>query len=152
MAHPIRVRPATWEDWPTLADFNVALARETERRDLPREVVASGVRGLLARPEAGFYRVAQMGTAIAGCLMVTFEWSDWRDGFFWWIQSVYVRPGFRRQGVFRSLLQHLQAEARGRDDVRGIRLYVEHDNAVAQRTYAALGFRPARYRIYECGV
>jgi len=150
MTHLIQIRAATLDDWPILTDFNIAMAKETERRDLPREVVSSGVKRLLAKPEAGFYRVAEAGGDVVGCLMVTFEWSDWRDGFFWWIQSVYVRPGFRRQGVFRRLFQHLEAEARSRDDVCGIRLYVEHENSIAQRTYATLGLQPTPYHIYEC--
>lgn len=85
----------------------------------------------------------------AGTLMLTFEWSDWRNGLWWWIQSVYVEPSQRRGGVFAALYRHVETLARAAPGVIGLRLYVEHANAAAQRTYAALGMHDAGYRIYE---
>lgn len=143
------VRGATASDVETLVEFNRALARETEGRELDLHRVLSGVVGLLARPEAGFYLLAERDAQAVGGLLVTSEWSDWRSGFFWWIQSVYVRPGFRRQGVFRQLYEAVRRQARQRDDVCGLRLYVERENLAAQTTYRALGMRPTAYQVYE---
>ena len=150
MADEIQIRLAEVKDADVLAKANMAMAWETERKRLDGDTIRQGVRAVFDDAQRGFYVVATKDGQIAGSLMVTFEWSDWRDGFFWWIQSVYVRPGFRRQGVFRRLFQHLEAEARSRDDVCGIRLYVEHENSIAQRTYATLGLQPTPYHIYEC--
>jgi GNAT superfamily N-acetyltransferase len=149
MSDPIRLRRATPDDAPTLAAFNRAMAQETEARELAPDVVLAGVLGLFARPDAGFYVVAERAEAVVGSLMVTPEWSDWRNGWFWWIQSVYVRPEMRRRGLYRALHEAVRDLARRRPDVRALRLYVERDNAVARRTYEALGMRPTRYLVYE---
>ena len=143
------VRRATLGDVAVLTAFNIAMARETEARELDPEVVANGVRGLFQRTEAGFYVVAHGATETIGALMVTSEWSDWRAGYFWWIQSVYVEPGQRRRGVFRALYGHVCDHAAQRPDIRGIRLYVERHNRVAQDTYHALGMIETTYRMYE---
>lgn len=149
MTEPVVVRAAVPSDCQVLVDFNIALAWETEGKRLERDIVARGVQHLLEQPDAGFYRLAQIDGQVAGSLMITFEWSDWRDGFFWWIQSVYVHPDFRRRGVFRRLYQHVVQEAQSRDRVRGVRLYVEHENHAAQQTYRALGMVATRYHLYE---
>ncbi len=146
---PLQIRAAAPSDAPTIASFNVAMARETEDRDLDAQVVLAGVHGLLRRPESGFYRIALSNERIIGALMVAPEWSDWRNGFFWWIHSVYIVPEHRRQGVFRRLFEHVRAEASGREDIRGLRLYVERENARAQSTYVALGMRETDYRMFE---
>ena len=136
-------------DAAALVDFNRAMARETEDKELDVETVTAGVATLLAEPARGFYVVARQGGALVGSLMITKEWSDWRCGDFWWIQSVYVRPTARRQGVYRRLYEFVQARAAGADNVCGFRLYVERDNHRAQQTYEALGMHESVYRMYE---
>ena len=142
-------RVAVAEDAATLAGFNRAMALETESKSLPMETLLPGVEAVLRDPDHGFYVVAGSGREIAGSLLVTFEWSDWRNGRMWWIQSVYVRPSHRRRGVYRALHEAVRERARVAGDVVGIRLYVERENVAAQRTYAALGMTETPYRIYE---
>jgi ribosomal protein S18 acetylase RimI-like enzyme len=145
----IAVRPARADEADTLADFNIAMALETEGRRLLPEVVGAGVRRLLAEPALGFYLVAVAAGEVVGSAMVTTEWSDWRNGRFWWIQSVYVRREWRRRGVFRALYAHIREAAAQAPDVCGFRLYVERENAAAQATYRALGMHETEYRIME---
>jgi ribosomal protein S18 acetylase RimI-like enzyme len=145
----LTIRRATTSDVEALTAFNVAMAHETEARTLDPSVVVAGVRGLFERPQAGFYAVAELDSEPVAALMVTSEWSDWRAGFFWWIQSVYVRPSDRRKGVFRALFEEICREAAGQGDVCGVRLYVERGNRHAQQTYQALGMRETSYRVYE---
>jgi ribosomal protein S18 acetylase RimI-like enzyme len=145
----MRIRVATPDDAATLVEFNAAMARETERKELLPEVIGAGVRSLLANPASGFYVLAEEDGQVVGSLMITKEWSDWRNGNFWWIQSVYVRPEARRQGVYRSLYRHVQALAAADPGVCGFRLYVDRDNAAAQGTYGALGMKPTRYLVFE---
>jgi ribosomal protein S18 acetylase RimI-like enzyme len=143
------IRAARPADADTLAAFNVAMAAETEQLRLLPGRVADGVRRVLADPALGFYLVAeQHGRAVAG-LLVTTEWSDWRNGRFWWIQSVYVVPQARRQGLFRSLYQHVWDMALAAPDVCGVRLYVEQHNSAAQATYRGLGMAETEYRVME---
>ena len=149
MTESIQVRLATARDAESLIQFNAAMARETERKVLLPEVIGAGVRHLLKHPGAGFYVVAQSGAQVAGSLMVTNEWSDWRNGNFWWIQSVYVRPEFRRRGVYRSLYRYLQARAAEDPSVCGFRLYVERDNVRAQAAYRMAGMDQTRYVVFE---
>ncbi|MBC8141281.1 MAG: GNAT family N-acetyltransferase [Armatimonadetes bacterium] len=145
----IIVRAATDTDATTIAQFNRAMAQETEHKTLDEGTVNAGVRGLLTRPDYGFYLVAESEGRVIGCLLVTFEWSDWRNGLFWWIQSVYVRPEARRRGVFRALYRAVEAKADENENVCGLRLYVERDNAAAQETYRALGMEETAYRLFE---
>ncbi len=112
MATDIDVRRATVRDVADLVEFNLAMARETEGRQLCAETLDAGIRSLLDDDAKGFYLVADIDGHVVGALMVTSEWSDWRDGVFWWLQSVFVRPEFRRQGVFRTLYSHLEQVAR----------------------------------------
>lgn len=143
------IRLAQPQDQGAIAAFNQALALETEHRTLDAATVAAGVAQLLARPELGFYLVAEVAGRPVACLLVTSEWSDWRNGLFWWIQSVYVHPHHRRQGLFRRLYSHVETLARQQGDVCGLRLYVEQDNTPAQATYRTLGMAPTAYQIYE---
>jgi GNAT superfamily N-acetyltransferase len=149
MSEEITIRRAGKGDARTVAGFNVAMARETEARVLPQETALAGVLGLLSHPEYGFYLLAEAEGVVLGCLMVTFEWSDWRNGLFWWVQSVYVHPEHRRRGVYRRLYGYLREAALGQAGVCGLRLYVERDNAAACRTYEALGMKEAHYRMFE---
>jgi GNAT superfamily N-acetyltransferase len=133
----------------TLAFFNTSLAWETEGKRLDPETITRGLQNLLRRPELGFYLIAEVEGEVAGALMITTEWSDWRNGLFWWIQSVYVRAEYRRQGVFKLLFEEVKQQARKDEEVCGLRLYVEHTNHTAQRAYSALGMEETGYRLFE---
>lgn len=150
MSCRIRVRDATPADLEFLAGGNEAMARETEHRSLAADVVRRGVAVTLGNAAHGRYFVAEdeSGSAV-GQLMVTYEWSDWRDGQFWWLQSVYVVPAARRNGVFRALYEHVAALVRRTNGACGLRLYVATDNVAAQRTYARCGMNDAGYRVME---
>jgi ribosomal protein S18 acetylase RimI-like enzyme len=143
------VREARVEDAGVIARFNAALARETEGRSPDREVLARGVERALRRPDACRYWLAERGGDVVGQAMVTYEWSDWRDGVFWWLQSVYVAPQAREAGVFRRLYDHILALARSDPDARGLRLYVESDNARARAIYERLGMKSTTYLVLE---
>ena len=149
MSDDITVRSATAEDTDLLARFNAAMAEETENKTLDVETVRAGVQAMFENPSRGFYLVAVQAGAIVGSLMITTEWSDWRNGVFWWIQSVYVRPEARRSGVYTALHRTVRERASVNDDVCGLRLYVEEDNETARETYEALGMRASSYRMYE---
>ena len=143
------LRRATPADAAVLADFNARLAQETEGKTLDRATVEAGVAAQLADESRGVYFVAERDGAVVGQLAITTEWSDWRNGWFWWIQSVYVRHDARRQGVFRALYAHVHEEAKRRGDVIGLRLYVERDNSAAQQTYLGLGLREMPYLMFD---
>jgi ribosomal protein S18 acetylase RimI-like enzyme len=148
-APTVKVRPATPTDLEALVRFSAAMAKETEGRTLDEPRLRQGVRAVLDSPERGRYLVAEAGTTVVGQMLITYEWSDWRNGVFWWIQSVYVDPPARRQGVYRSLHAHVLKEAWASRDVCGVRLYVEKENAAAQATYARLGMSPTAYQVFE---
>ena len=145
----MKIRKARLSDTQIIADFNSRMAWETERRRLNRPRVNRGVRALLKDKARGIYFVVEVDDQIAGQLLITFEWSDWRNGNFWWIQSVYVAPEFRERGVFRSLYAHVHNLAKARRDVCGLRLYVEENNARAQKAYARLGMKESHYKFFE---
>ncbi len=145
----VTIRPARLDDLEVIVDFNARLAEESEGRVLPRERLHPGVRAALESPEACAYFIAEHGGRIVGQTMLTYEWSDWRNGRFWWIQSVYVVADARRRGVFRQLYQHIQRLARDSRDCCGLRLYVELHNEVAQRTYQRLGMKESGYLVLE---
>ncbi|AMO23451.1 GNAT family N-acetyltransferase [Ramlibacter solisilvae] len=145
----LTLRKGEPRDAGAIAAFNAAMALETEGRALIPEVIDAGVRRLIATPSLGFYIVAEHEGRVVACLLVTHEWSDWRNGLFWWIQSVYVAPDWRRQGVYRRLYEHVRELAQSEPGVCGFRLYVEKDNATAHATYAALGMSQTHYLIYE---
>lgn len=144
-----QVRDARAGDLPAIAECNRLLALETEGKALDAGILAAGVGRLLSDPTLGRYFVAESPGGIIGQAMVTREWSDWRNGLFWWLQSVYVHEGHRGQGVFRSLCRHVEALARADAGVCGLRLYMEQNNAPARSAYAALGFQEGSYRIFE---
>lgn len=153
-----RIRPATAADAPLLAQWARAMAWETEHKRLDPDTVLAGVAAGIADPARARYFVAMQDAAVAGhetlgvavgTLMLTSEWSDWRNGDWWWIQSVYVAEEHRRRGVFAALYRHVEAQARATPGVVGLRLYVERGNAAAQRTYGALGMQDAGYDIFE---
>ncbi len=143
------VRLGTAADAETLAKFNIAMAYETEGIELPEAVVMAGVRAMLDNPQRGFYAIAESGGVSVGALMITTEWSDWRNGLFWWIQSVYIAPAHRRRGIYRDLYQYVKDRATESAHVCGFRLYVKQHNDTAKRTYRALGMAPTSYELYE---
>ena len=143
------VRPARARDAAVIARFNRAMALETERRKLSPQRVLRGVKALLADPAKGAYFVAESGKEVIGQLLITYEWSDWRNGNFWWIQSVYVAPAWRGRGVFKALHAHIEQLAMKRKDVCGLRLYVDGDNTKAKEVYARLGLQATHYELWE---
>lgn len=143
------IRDATSADGAPITAFNSKLAEETEGRSLPPRIIAAGVAALLADHSKGRYWVAEADGKLVGQIMVTYEWSDWRNGMLWWIQSVYVHPDYRRRGIYKALYRHVEACAKSCEDVRGLRLYVENSNLRAQQTYAALGMLDPHYRVLE---
>ncbi|HEY5678968.1 MAG TPA: GNAT family N-acetyltransferase [Pseudomonadales bacterium] len=145
----VSVRSAGSGDASLLIEFNLAMAMESEDKGLDRATLAAGVEHLIEHPLDGFYLVAELAGVPAGSLMVTYEWSDWRAGRFWWIQSVYVKPEYRRKGVYSALHRSVRERALSAPDTCGIRLYVERENAGAQATYASLGMSETAYRLYE---
>lgn len=149
----IIVRPARQEDVDTIASFSAAMALETEGRHLDLDRLRRGTLSLLSSPAYGFFQVAELSdgnsSKLIAQLMITYEWSDWRNGAFWWIQSVYVDPVWRRQGVFRRMHEAVMAAAKSRPDVCGVRLYVEEGNHVAQAVYRRMGLTPSSYAVYE---
>ncbi len=149
MPENIRIRPGKMGDADIITEFNLAMALETENKRLSEDILSKGVENLLANPELGFYIVAECKGEIVGSLMITKEWSDWRNGIFWWIQSVYVRSDYRRKGVYRSLYSYVKLLSEKEENVCGFRLYVEKDNQIAQKAYRALGMSEAHYKIYE---
>ena len=143
------IRPARFDDWPAIADFNIKLASETEGKRLEPGTIAQGVCTLLSQPQHGRYFVACIEGRVVGQIMHTREWSDWRNGEIWWLQSVYVLGEFRQRGIFRALFTHLQRLAQASSDVIGLRLYVEEHNTRAQEAYLTLGLQRAGYTVME---
>ena len=143
------IRQATPADTDVIADFNLRLAEETEQLRLDPETVRAGVAAVLGDSAKGLYFVADVDGTVAGQVMITYEWSDWRNGNLWWLQSVYVRQEFRCRGVFRALFRHLEQLARARRDVAGLRLYMHADNQHARRTYERLGMTYSNYEVLQ---
>ena len=143
------IRSATREDVATLARYNAAMAWETEGKRLDPGTLGRGIAAVFEDPRRGFYLVAEQDGAPAGALLVTFEWSDWRNGDWWWIQSVYVDEHARRQGVFRALYREVERRSLATAGVVGLRLYVEWENLRAQETYVSLGMRQAHYHMFQ---
>jgi GNAT superfamily N-acetyltransferase len=125
------------------------MAVETEQLQLPPPTVRAGVAAVLGDANKGLYFLAENAGRVMGQLMITYEWSDWRNGNLWWLQSVYVRPEDRGRGVFRALFAHLTELARARRDVAGLRLYMHAQNETARRTYERLGMKRAGYEVFE---
>ena len=149
MLGEFNIRQAAVDDGETITRFNAAMALESEGISLDRATLRSGVDAALVDETKAFYLIAEADGNPVGQLMVTTEWSDWRNGWIWWIQSVYVKPEARRQGVYRRLYERLAGMAGARGDIRGMRLYVMRENWVAKRTYEALGMSHSEYDLYE---
>jgi len=145
----MEIREATMADAAVIAAYNVALAKESEDLTLDPAVVRQGVEAVLRDAAKGVYFAACEGGKLVGQIMVTYEWSDWRNGNFWWLQSVYVHPENRARGVFKSLFAHALAQAHKTPDVCGFRLYVEEHNSKAQAAYHRLNFERTNYQVLE---
>jgi ribosomal protein S18 acetylase RimI-like enzyme len=146
---PLTVRRARSADAPTIVEFNRLLAEESEGKALDLYVLSAGVAAALSDSAKGPYFLAEHDGVIVGQMQVTYEFSDWRNGWFWWIQGVYVRSDARRRGVFRALYNHIVEAAKRDPEVIGIRLYVERDNERAQKTYLGLGMTWTNYLLME---
>jgi GNAT superfamily N-acetyltransferase len=145
----ITYRDATLADATAILEFQIAMALETEEVVLDRSITGPGIHAVFADPSKGRYFIAEEdGRAIAS-LMITYEWSDWRNGTVWWIQSVFVTPGARKRGVYAGLYEHVKAMAEAEPAIRGIRLYVDNRNKPAQEVYARLGMEGEHYRVFE---
>jgi GNAT superfamily N-acetyltransferase len=149
MLDAMNIRKARLTDAAIIADFNTRLAWETEKLKLDAPTIRRGVRAVLSNATKGIYFVAEVEGTVVGQLLITYEWSDWRNGNFWWIQSVYVAAEHRQSGVFRRLFDRVEQLAQSRRDACGLRLYVEKSNQRAQLTYAMLGMTKTHYEIFE---
>ena len=145
----MKIRTAAREDAPALVEFNQAMALETEGRQLDSETLSRGVSAVFDEEQKGFYVVAEDNGAIIGGLLVTYEWSDWRNGWFWWIQSVFIRPEARGRSVYSRLYKFVKEKAVQQANVCGFRLYVEKENEHAQAVYEKLGMEKTYYFMYE---
>ena len=143
------IRPACLDDLEALVSFNAAMALETEGKTLDIELLRQGTGAVFDSSQRGFYLVAEVDGSPVGSLLVTYEWSDWRNGWFWWIQSVYVRPEWRRMGVYSAMHRWILDTARSRPDVCGVRLYVDRNNDDARKTYRSLGMSESHYDMFE---
>lgn len=146
---PITVRPAEIFDAPFIIGSQIKMADETEQLLLPHDVVTAGVKAVFADPSKGFYLIAETNGAAVGCLMITPEWSDWRNAWVWWIQSVYVHPQSRKAGVFGTMYDYVKKMVIQRNDVSGIRLYVDISNLAAQEVYKRAGMNGGHYQTFE---
>ena len=145
----INVRAASPLDFELIASFQMAMAWETEHLRLNKKTVVAGVKAVFANASVGKYFVAVQEEAVVASLLITYEWSDWRNGTVYWIQSVYVKPEFRNQGVFKTLYQHIKEIVLKDDRVMGIRLYVDKNNLRARQVYERLQMNGDHYAFYE---
>ena len=137
------------EDINSLVDFNIKMAKETENKILNKKIVTKGVSEVLTDTTLGYYVIAKNKNTILGSLMITYEWSDWRNGMFWWIQSVYVEKEYRKQGVYKKMYSYIKDKALKDNSCTGIRLYVEQENKIAQSVYTKLEMKETHYKLFE---
>tara|TARA_Y100000748_G_scaffold105048_2_gene87676 strand:- start:1359 stop:1811 length:453 start_codon:yes stop_codon:yes gene_type:complete len=137
------------EDINSLVNFNIKMAKETENKILNKKIVTKGVSEVLTDTTLGYYVIAKNKNTILGSLMITYEWSDWRNGMFWWIQSVYVEKEYRQQGVYKQMYSYIKDKALKDNSCTGIRLYVEQENKIAQSVYTKLEMKETHYKLFE---
>lgn len=145
----VTFREARHGDAGAIINFQIAMARETEELELDRDVLTRGVEGVFADPSRGRYFVAESDGRVVGSLLITYEWSDWRNGTVWWIQSVFVIPEMRGQGIYAGLYEYVQSMVNADPSIRGIRLYVDRRNVGAQKVYTRLGMNGEHYSVFE---
>ena len=145
----IKIRKAIIEDLETIVKFNYNLAKQTEDKELDLEILTKGVRAMLRDTSKGQYYVYEIDGKVVGQIMNTYEWSDWRNGTFLWVQSVYVDEEYRRKGIFKELYNYIKKICDNDEDIVGIRLYVEKENLNAKATYKSLGMDECNYHMYE---
>lgn len=143
------VRNATRSDAETIAGFQISMAAETEDMSLDSETVRKGVQAVFDDPGKGRYWVAEIEGEVAGCMLTIPEWSDWRNGTVLWIHSVFIRPEFRRHGLFRKLYAHLREMVEADASLMGLRLYVDRSNDIARRVYESIGMDGEHYQLFE---
>ncbi|OFY43384.1 MAG: hypothetical protein A2X18_00080 [Bacteroidetes bacterium GWF2_40_14] len=143
------IRDANIEDQSAIIDFQQAMALETENLQLDKEVLSRGVLSVLEDQTKARYFIADLDGLAVGMLMITLEWSDWRNGWVWWIQSVYTKPGYRKIGVYKLLYGHVREIVEKSENIRGLRLYVDKRNIRAQQVYESLGMTGEHYTTYE---
>ncbi len=146
---PILVRRAEPRDADHIVRFQQCIALETEGKTLDESLIGAGVDAVFGDSDKGFYLVAELDGNVVGSLLITYEWSDWRNATFWWIQSVFVDAAHRRRGIYTAMHDHVLRQARESDDICGVRLYVERSNHIAQQTYKRLGMDHSHYDLYE---
>ena len=147
MGDDIRIRTAKKKDAAIISEHQILMAKETENTTLDGDVVLSGVEHLIEQPEYGFYIVAETIEGVIGSILITYEWSDWHDGLYWWIQSVFVDKEFRRRGVYSQMYQYTKNLAE-KEGIKAIQLYVFEKNISAQKTYESLGMELTPYKMY----
>ncbi len=145
----VKIRKAETKDAEIITDFNVKMALETEELSLDPNIVLAGVFNVFNDPAKGFYLVAEAQEQVVACLMITYEWSDWRNATWWWIQSVYVHPDMRGQRVYKQMYQYLKRQVKADPALCGLRLYVDKRNLRAQKVYQNLGMTREHYELYE---
>jgi ribosomal protein S18 acetylase RimI-like enzyme len=145
----IKIRPGLLFDIPVIADYQIKMAFETENMKLDPSTVEKGVSAVFDDPGKGKYWLAEVKGEVVGCLLTIPEWSDWRNGTVLWIHSVYVKPEFRKHGIYRKLYSHLKSMVNESKDLRGLRLYVDKTNATAQKVYETLGMSGEHYHLFE---
>ena len=145
----ILIRRARSDEFKILAEFQQTMAKETEGKTLDANLLMQGINAVFRCPSKGFYIVAENRKKVVGSLLITYEWSDWRNSNIWWIQSVFVSSESRRKGVYRALYSYIYQQASSDNTIGGIRLYVDRDNTVAQQTYSSLGMAKSHYEMYE---
>tara|TARA_B100001013_G_C24546173_1_gene416724 strand:+ start:203 stop:670 length:468 start_codon:yes stop_codon:yes gene_type:complete len=148
----ITVREATRKDTESIVRFQEGMALETEGKALDEALLRNGITAIFDSSQTGFYLVAEVDSVVVGSLLITYEWSDWRNATFWWIQSVFVDANWRRKGVYRTMHDYVVNVAKSRKDICGIRLYVERTNTIAQQTYKDLGMTHSHYDLYETDI
>lgn len=143
------IRKAIPEDTPAIIDFQIKMALETENIHLEKSIVTEGVNAVFSDPSKGTYYIAEKNWEVVGSLLTTYEWSDWRNGTVIWIQSVFVLPEYRQQGIYKTLFQHVSNMVKSDKKLKGIRLYVEKSNKTAHKVYSKIGLNPDHYELYE---
>jgi len=145
----ITIRDANAQDKQAIIDFQMEMALETETLKLDRDILTKGVNSVFDDSNKARYFIAESDSMTVGMLMITYEWSDWRNGWVWWIQSVYTKPGFRKMGIYKMLYDHIKGLVNASDNIRGLRLYVDKRNVPAQKVYESLGMSGEHYTTYE---